>query len=113
MGVIYSQRRAREVLAPALEQALRDQAVDVVLLVPFCPVCHQTMALVARHLEAAGLPTLCIVSARDIVEAVDPPRAVFVDYPLGHTAGTRSEEHTSELQSLMRISYAVFGLKKK
>src|SRR3546814_10361902 len=25
----------------------------------------------------------------------------------------RSEEHTSELQSLMRISYAVFGLKKK
>src|SRR3546814_8262907 len=28
-------------------------------------------------------------------------------------AGQRSEEHTSELQSLMRISYAVFGLKKK
>src|SRR3546814_4548345 len=27
--------------------------------------------------------------------------------------GARSEEHTSELQSLMRISYAVFGLKKK
>src|SRR3546814_4748940 len=26
---------------------------------------------------------------------------------------TRSEEHTSELQSLMRIPYAVFGLKKK
>src|SRR3546814_4664328 len=30
----------------------------------------------------------------------------IVDHP-------RSEEHTSELQSLMRISYAVFGLKKK
>src|SRR3546814_7103484 len=30
----------------------------------------------------------------------------------GHTT-TRSEEHTSELQSLMRISYAVFCLKKK
>src|SRR3546814_4149526 len=29
------------------------------------------------------------------------------------TAGIRSEEHTSELQSLMRISYAVFCLKKK
>src|SRR3546814_2071613 len=27
--------------------------------------------------------------------------------------GVRSEEHTSELQSLMRIAYAVFGLKKK
>src|SRR3546814_12929353 len=30
-----------------------------------------------------------------------------------HFSGTRSEEHTSELQSLMRISYAVFCLKKK
>src|SRR3546814_7012151 len=29
------------------------------------------------------------------------------------SAPIRSEEHTSELQSLMRISYAVFGLKKK
>src|SRR3546814_7786008 len=32
---------------------------------------------------------------------------------VGRTCGTRSEEHTSELQSLMRISYAVFCLKKK
>src|SRR3546814_176490 len=32
---------------------------------------------------------------------------------LGHTVLKRSEEHTSELQSLMRISYAVFCLKKK
>src|SRR3546814_2183583 len=30
-----------------------------------------------------------------------------------HRSGSRSEEHTSELQSLMRISYAVFCLKKK
>src|SRR3546814_3769944 len=30
-----------------------------------------------------------------------------------HKTIQRSEEHTSELQSLMRISYAVFGLKKK
>src|SRR3546814_6581435 len=30
-----------------------------------------------------------------------------------HRGGGRSEEHTSELQSLMRISYAVFCLKKK
>src|SRR3546814_3167242 len=35
------------------------------------------------------------------------------DFVAGKVAGTRSEEHTSELQSLMRISYAVFCLKKK
>src|SRR3546814_2823729 len=36
----------------------------------------------------------------------------FMHQPHGH-AEVRSEEHTSELQSLMRISYAVFCLKKK
>src|SRR3546814_4643972 len=34
-------------------------------------------------------------------------------WPLGSPSVNRSEEHTSELQSLMRISYAVFCLKKK
>src|SRR3546814_7562186 len=36
-----------------------------------------------------------------------------VDALVRATDGFRSEEHTSELQSLMRLSYAVFGLKKK
>src|SRR3546814_7651067 len=35
------------------------------------------------------------------------------EVPGDYNADQRSEEHTSELQSLMRISYAVFGLKKK
>src|SRR3546814_3173079 len=42
--------------------------------------------------------------------------AIFVDERLRNhdsVVGVRSEEHTSELQSLMRISYAVFCLKKK
>src|SRR3546814_8891233 len=37
----------------------------------------------------------------------------FVTVGVKTEAGSRSEEHTSELQSLMRISYAVFCLKKK
>src|SRR3546814_4363400 len=36
-----------------------------------------------------------------------------VEMPAVDLLGARSEEHTSELQSLMRISYAVFCLKKK
>src|SRR3546814_6857310 len=37
----------------------------------------------------------------------------MIDFSYGRDASGRSEEHTSELQSLMRISYAVFCLKKK
>src|SRR3546814_3445699 len=39
--------------------------------------------------------------------------ALMLGYRQPQTSLTRSEEHTSELQSLMRISYAVFCLKKK
>src|SRR3546814_9947952 len=41
------------------------------------------------------------------------PDYKMVVYPTVRNAFFRSEEHTSELQSLMRISYAVFCLKKK
>src|SRR3546814_5469232 len=37
----------------------------------------------------------------------------YTDWRAKHPSDDRSEEHTSELQSLMRISYAVFCLKKK
>src|SRR3546814_8677714 len=42
-----------------------------------------------------------------------PDLDVFLVAPKGPGTALRSEEHTSELQSLMRISYAVFCLKKK
>ena len=45
------------------------------------------MSLIARHFEASGLPTLIIGSALDILEAGRPPRAQFLNYPLGFEAG--------------------------
>src|SRR3546814_5819431 len=47
------------------------------------------------------------------IRARDLARHVGRNLGPGPLAGLRSEEHTSELQSLMRISYAVFCLKKK
>ena len=43
--------------------------------------------MIARHAEAAGIATLSLTSALDITRAVNPPRAAFLDFPLGHTAG--------------------------
>ena len=45
------------------------------------------MSLIARYLEANGLPTMVMGSALDILAAAKPPRSTFVDYPLGHTSG--------------------------
>jgi len=45
------------------------------------------VSLIARHLETNGIVTLCMSSALDIIEAGNPPRTTFLDYPLGHTAG--------------------------
>lgn len=87
MGGIYSQRRVRETLAPRLVGEIKAQGVEAVLLVPLCPVCHQSMVLVARHLEGEGIPAVVLGSAHDILAAGQPPRAVFLDYPLGHSAG--------------------------
>src|SRR3546814_6681065 len=53
------------------------------------------------------------VVAHEEVDADGRPSEGRYDEILGAVLGTRSEEHTSELQSLMRISYAVFCLKKK
>ncbi|MDP6706841.1 MAG: hypothetical protein QF893_10900 [Alphaproteobacteria bacterium] len=45
------------------------------------------MSLVARHLEANGIPTLIIGAARDIVEHCGVARFLFVDFPLGSPCG--------------------------
>ncbi|MFW6080407.1 MAG: hypothetical protein ACOC7W_00735 [Desulfosalsimonas sp.] len=45
------------------------------------------MGLIARHAEAAGVPTLYMGSAYDVMRAVNPPRGAFLDFPLGHTTG--------------------------
>jgi len=47
----------------------------------------QTSALVARHLEANGIPTVVMGCAKDIVEHAAVPRFLFSDFPLGNSAG--------------------------
>jgi len=48
--------------------------------------------LIAREIESRGIPTLCLSSALSITRAVNPPRAVFVDFLLGHTAGKPNDK---------------------
>src|SRR3546814_5957114 len=77
-----------------------------------------------RAIEQSGKPWVAVINglalgggfelalAAHYRVLVDDPKAV-VGLPEVNVGLLRSEEHTSELQSLMRISYAVFCLKKK
>src|SRR3546814_8885543 len=64
-------------------------------------------ALEAYYTDKGGLNEQRLRMARV------PAGAELIENRMSGAPGIRSEEHTSELQSLMRISYAVFCLKKK
>src|SRR3546814_1021431 len=64
----------------------------------------------ARRLPMLALPAALLACTSPIALAADANTA---DATTLDTIQVRSEEHTSELQSLMRISYAVFCLKNK
>jgi glycine/betaine/sarcosine/D-proline reductase family selenoprotein B len=87
--------------APEILARVREDGADVAVIVPNCPVCHQTSTLVARHLEANGISTVLMGCAKDIVEHIAAPRFLFSDFPLGNSAGKphdlASQEQTLEL----------------
>jgi len=57
------------------------------------------VSLVARHIEAAGLPTVIMGCAKDIVERCGVPRFLFSDFPLGNSAG-RAFDKVSQAETL-------------
>jgi hypothetical protein len=64
----YSQRKTLTEDAPEILSRVREDGADAAVLCPLCPVCHQTVSLVARHLETNGIPTVIVGSALDVVE---------------------------------------------
>src|SRR3546814_10062440 len=101
VGFVQAQvagRRVRVALAPTAEGELA-QAV-------FVPVQRSLPAFRTQQRPGIAEPERRF----RIAALVDELRVLGIAH---RTAGERSEEHTSELQSLMRISYAVFCLEKK
>lgn len=82
-----SQRVTIETDAPEIVARLREDGADAAILVANCPVCHQSLALVACALEAAGIATVLMGCAKDVVEHCGVPRFLFSDFPLGNAAG--------------------------
>ena len=95
-----SVRTTLEQDCPALVALCGAEGVDAVILVPNCPVCHQSVALAPRCLEQARIPTVIMGCAKDIVEHVGVPRFSFSDFPLGNAAG-RPHDRASQRDTLL------------
>jgi hypothetical protein len=100
-----SQRHTLEVDAPDLLSRCQRDGVQALILVANCPICHQTVSLLSRHVEAHGIPTVIMGCAKDVVEHCGVARFVFSDFPLGNAAGKPNdpESQRDTLQAALRL----------
>lgn len=92
-----SQRHTLEIDAPRILEMLQADGVNVAVLIPNCPICHQSQSLLARYLEAAGISTVVMGAAKDIVEYCGVPRLLFSDFPLGNAAAKPNDVASQDL----------------
>jgi len=86
-GYIRDASAVAQQLAPALVQRLQRYEVQAALLIPASRLCHQSIGLIARATELAGIPTMTLAVLKDVVESVRPPRVALYDGQLGSIAG--------------------------
>lgn len=104
MGRIYIRKAVIGEAAPAFAQELVKDGVDVLVVVPACPLDHQTAGLVARVVEETGIATVTVSTGRDITASVRPPRSAFVNFPMGNAFG---KPFDGEQQSILRDALAL------
>jgi D-proline reductase (dithiol) PrdB len=74
-------------MLPRLVERVKRYEVQAALLIPASKLCHQSVSLIARALEAAGIPSMTLAVDKEVVTAVRPPRAAFYEGQLGAVAG--------------------------
>ncbi|MEZ5550833.1 MAG: hypothetical protein R3E82_08095 [Pseudomonadales bacterium] len=55
------------------------------------------MGLVCRLVEERGIATVCVATGRDLISLVKPPRALFVNHPMGNNFGAAGDVETQTL----------------
>jgi D-proline reductase (dithiol) PrdB len=86
-GFIPDAARIVDELVPKLLERINRYEVQAALLIPASRLCHQSIGLLARAIELAGIPTMTLTVVRDVTESVRPPRAALYDGELGSVAG--------------------------
>ena len=76
-----------EVTVPKLVDRLKHYEVQAALLIPASRLCHQSVALAARGIEQAGIPTMMLAVEREVIQSVHAPRAGFYQGQFGSVVG--------------------------
>ncbi len=79
--------KVAEELAPKIAERILRYEAQAALFIPASPLCHQTLGIVARAVEQAGIPTMLISVDRKITDKVRPPRTAYYDGKCGSVAG--------------------------
>jgi hypothetical protein len=73
--------------AQAVAKIFREDGTGVVVLLPSCPLCIQTVCILARELESRGFPTVCVTLLPELSRIVGAPRSLAVRFPFGAPCG--------------------------
>jgi hypothetical protein len=94
-----------EASAAALAGIFAEDAVGAVVLLPSCPLCVQTVCLLARSLEARALPTVCLTLLPELSRIVGAPRTLAVRFPFGAPCGDpgRRSLHKAVVLEALRL----------
>lgn len=84
---IPNARLVADALAPKLAERLARYEVQAALLIPASRLCHQTLGIVARGIEQAGVPTIMISVDPRETDRVRPPRTAYYNGEFGSVAG--------------------------
>lgn len=74
-------------LGPQIVERLERYDVKAALFVPATRLCHQTLGIIARAVESAGIPTMLLSVDTSITDKVRPPRTAYYSGEIGAVAG--------------------------
>jgi D-proline reductase (dithiol) PrdB len=86
-GFMPDAARLLSEMLPKLVERLTRYEVQAALLIPGSRLCHQSIALAARAIESAGIPTMMLAVEREVIDKARPPRAAFYEGQFGCVAG--------------------------
>jgi D-proline reductase (dithiol) PrdB len=86
-GFIPDAARLAEEMLPKILERIKRYEVQAALLIPASRLCHQSVSLLARAVELAGIPTMTLAVDKEVIESVRPPRAALYAGQFGSVAG--------------------------